>query len=156
MSLDRVIVITGEQQAQAAARLIAGNWRQMSDDGHPMAIRAYEHRDNANAEQRALMWIRLGEIAEQAWVGGRQFSAEVWHEQFKREFLPEEEGPSKRCRKGYRKWAYLPNGTRELVGSTELLTMFGKAEYLTQIMAFGAAEFGVRYSPTPREMAGMP
>lgn len=155
MSLDRTIVLVGEQQAAAAAALIASNWRPMADAEHPLAIRLYEHKDDATREQRALLWIRYGEIAAQAWVGGRQFSDEVWHEFFKREFLPDETGPSKRCRKGYRKWDYLPNGEKALVGSTELLTTFGKAEYLEQVMAYGATEFGVRYAPTPREMAAM-
>ena len=35
----------------------------------------------------------LAQIAEQAVVGGRQFSAEIWHEQFKRQFIGVEELP---------------------------------------------------------------
>ena len=37
-------------------------------------------------KQNKRYWSRgvLAQIAEQAVVGGRQFSAEIWHEQFKR------------------------------------------------------------------------
>ncbi|MCV5968699.1 recombination protein NinB, partial [Lactococcus petauri] len=34
--------------------------------------------------QNSLLWAgALSDIASQAWVNGRQFSAEVWHEYFK-------------------------------------------------------------------------
>jgi len=153
MSFDRTIIIDSQAKADALARVVATNWTQMHVDGHTLAARLYEYRDDATREQRALMWIRIGEIAVQAWVGGRQYTAETWHIQFKREFLPEEDGPSKRCRKNYRKWDFTPDGERILAGSTEGLTMFGKAEYLTQVMAYGASELGVHFAPTPREMA---
>ncbi len=125
----------------------------MADDGHVLAVRLYEYKDQRTLEQQGLMWIRLGEIAAQAWVGGRQYPDDVWHEHAKREFLPDEEGPTKRARKGYRKWDYLPNMDRVLVGSTTGLTTFGMAEYMTQILAYGSTELGVHFAPTPREMA---
>lgn len=155
MSLDRTIILVGEQQAKAAISFISQNWAAMAAAEHPMAVRLYEHKDRRTLEQQSLMWIRLGEIAGQAWVGGRQFSDDVWHIHFKREFLPDEEGPTKRCRKGYAKWALMPSGERELIGSTTQLTTFGMAEYMTQIMAYGAGDLGVRFAPTPREAMGL-
>lgn len=155
MSFDRTIVVADERGAGIVESVIAANWREMAAAGHPLAVRIFEHKSDATKEQRALLWIRYGEIAAQAWIRGQQFSAETWHIHCKMAFLPEEGGPSKSCRKGYRKWDFLPNGERILVGSTEALTVFGKSEYLEQVMAFGASELGVRFSPTPSEIGMM-
>lgn len=151
--MDRTFVLDSEIRVEAAARFIAANWRQMLAAGHAMALRCYEHKEQRTREQQSLMWIRVGEIAAQAWVGGRQYSDEVWHEQLKREYLPDEEGPTKRCRKGYRKWDVMPSGERVLVGSTTQLTTFGMSEYMDQVMAYGAIDLGVRFAPTPAEAA---
>lgn len=156
MSLDRSVVILGELQRNTALSIIDANWRAMAAAGHPLAIRIYEHKEQRSIEQQALMWIRLGEISEQGWINGQQFSDESWHIYFKRLYLPEEEGPSKRCRKGYRKWASVPGrDERELVGSTTQLTTFGMSEYMEQLMAFGATELGVQFGPTPAEMRSL-
>ena len=121
---------------------------------HPMAVRLFEHKDKRTLEQQALLWIRLGEIAAQAWVDGRQYADVTWHEHAKREFLPDEEGPTKRSRKGYRKWDINPmTGEQVLIGSTTQLTTFGMSEYMDQLLAFGSGELGVHFSATPREMA---
>lgn len=97
-------------------------------------------------DQNALMWsCQLRDIALQAWVNGRQFSAEVWHEYFKREYLPEEpeEGITK---ERYTKWDYTPDGERVLIGSTTELTKRGFSIYLQKIEAHGAnlgVQFGI-------------
>lgn len=151
--MDRTFVLDNEARVEAAARFIVSNWRQMLAAGHAMALRCYEYKEKRTLEQQSLMWIRVGEIAAQAWVGGRQYSDEVWHEQLKREYLPDEEGPTKRCRKGYVKWAVMPSGERVLVGSTTQLTTVGMSEYMDQVMAYGAGDLGVRFAPTPAEAA---
>lgn len=151
--MDKTFVLDHPARVGFAERFIASNWKEMLESGHPMAVRVYEHKEKRTLEQQSLMWIRLEEIAAQAWVAGRQFQAVVWHEHAKREFLPDEEGPTKRCRKGYVKWAALPNGDRSLIGSTTQLTTFGMAEYMEQLMAYGAGELGVRFAPTPAEAA---
>lgn len=95
-------------------------------------------------DQNALMWAGpLREVAEQAWVDGRQFSAEVWHRFFKGEYLPETTDPElARLVKdpdNWRKWDYLPAGERVLVGSTTDLTVYGFSQYLEQVFAYGAS-----------------
>lgn len=148
--MNKTIVIIGEQQFNAAVSVIRSNWRAMSDSGHPMAVHMVEHKERRSLEQQGLMWIRLGEIAEQAYVDGRRYSDVIWHRHAKEQFLPEEDGPTKSCRKGYKKWDYLPNGTRELVGSTTQLTTYGMSQYQLQLEAMGA-EMGVLYSSNPNE-----
>lgn len=102
------------------------------------------------ASQNSLYWAGpLTDIAEQAWVRGRQYSAEVWHEFAKREFLPEDNDPDLarqvRNPEQWHKWDMTPNGERVLVGSTTDLTVHGFGVYLEQVYAYGAS-CGVLFS----------
>lgn len=110
----------------------------------PIEVVVREKQTLRKNDQNALMWAgALKDIAEQAWIDGKQYSAEVWHEHFKREHLPEEyeEGIMK---EGYKKWDYLPNGDRVLVGSTTDLLTKGFSIYLEKVYADGA-NLGVRF-----------
>lgn len=105
--------------------------------------------------QNALMWAGpLKDLSEQAWVGGRTYRAEVWHEQMKREHLPEgDEEDLARLVKSpetYRKWDVTPSGERVLVGSTTDLTVYGFAQYMEAIFAYGAG-LGVMFSASVSE-----
>jgi hypothetical protein len=103
-------------------------------------------------DQNALMWRGpLRDIEQQAWLCGRQYKADVWHEHFKREFLPEEYD-EELCLKGYRKWDFTPTGERVLVGSTKKLKKKGFSLYMEQLYAFGA-ELGVMFSASPNEVS---
>lgn len=102
-----------------------------------------------NNEQNALMWAVLGDIADQVWVDNRQYSADMWNIYFKTLFLPDEttepyihELVTKP--ESYKKWDYLPNGERNLVGSTTDLTTYGMSIYMEKVYAF-ASEKGVRF-----------
>lgn len=141
----RRIVLLGDTQRQAVCAL-ANN----APPGIEVVFR--EASKPRTADQNALMWAgALTDMEKQAWVAGRQYTAEVWHEHFKREYLPEEaeEGITK---DGYRKWAYLPTGERVLVGSTTMLTKRGFSEYLEKIYAFGAG-LGVQFGVNERMFA---
>lgn len=46
--------------------------------------RGSKRRSNS---QNRLLWKILGCISEQVEIGGRRYPPEIWHEQFKREFL---------------------------------------------------------------------
>ena len=103
-------------------------------------------------DQNSLMWsCQLRDISEQAWIEGRRFSDVVWHEYFKREYLPEEyeEGITK---ENYAKWDYTPDGERVLVGSTTNLTKRGFSIYLQKIEAHGA-NLGVQFGIDERRFA---
>ena len=109
-------------------------------------------------DQSAAMWAGpLRDIEEQAWVKGRQFKADVWHEHFKREFLPEgdEEDFDRLVKLGYRKWDYTPQGDRVLVGSTTQLTMRGMGQYMEKLTAYGASELGVQFHASPKQAQGI-
>lgn len=122
------------------------------DPVKPLEVIIREEKKPRKLDQNALMWAGpLRDIAEQAWVHGKQFSAEVWHEHFKREFLPEDmltDFDSSHVRDGYQKWAILPSGNQVLIGGTTQLTVKGFAAYLDQIYAYGA-NLGVQFGARP-------
>jgi hypothetical protein len=97
-------------------------------------------RRKRTSKQNRRYWGKgvLAQVAEQAVVNGRQFSAEVWHEQFKRQFIGVIE---------------LPNGQVIGKSSTELSTTEFSA-FCDQVEAFAASELGVTfYDLAPREAA---
>jgi hypothetical protein len=80
----------------------------------------------------------LAQIAEQAAPNGKLYSAKVWHEQFKRDFIGVEE---------------LPNGDVVGMSSTDLDTAEFSA-FCDQVEAYAATELGVTfYDLAPREAA---
>jgi hypothetical protein len=95
-------------------------------------------RRKRTSRQNRRYWGKgvLAQIAGQAVVNGRQFDAEVWHEQFKRMFLGVIE---------------LPNG--DVIGKSS--TGLSTAEFSTfcdQVEAYAASELGVTfYDLAPRE-----
>jgi hypothetical protein len=125
-------------------RFIAAVRNAPLDAEHPLEAILREEVKARKSDQNSLYWAGpLRDIAEQAWIEGRQYSADVLHEHFKREYLPEEYDPED-CKEGYEKWSYTPGGERVLVGSTKSLTVHGFAKYLTQVEAFGAS-LGVQF-----------
>jgi len=137
----KTFLLVGASQ-QAAVQAFVGNLPLDADE--PLEVVVRERQKPRKMSQNALMWVGpLADIAEQAWVLGQRFPAESWHEQFKRDFLPEEFDPEL-CLEGYRKWDYTPRGERVLVGSTTDLTVKGMAQYLTQVEAAGA-QLGVEF-----------
>lgn len=143
---EQTIILTGTVQRESAHKRIDG----LPLDGS-MEV-AFRPRKRARSpSQNALMWgARLKEISEQAWVAGKQFSADTWHEFLKREYLPEgnEEDFARLVKNPdtYRKWDWLPNGERRLAGSTTELTTLGMTRYMEQVEAYCAQELGVQFS----------
>jgi hypothetical protein len=87
-----------------------------------------------NAEQNKRLWgYTYKHIAEQAWVSGKQFAPDVWHEMFCRMF-----------------WACddvtLPDG--EIVSrrkSTTKMTVKEFAQYMNEVESYAASELGVMF-----------
>jgi len=125
------------------------------DEKKPLEIVIREEQKIRKMDSNACMWAcQLKCISEQAYVNGRTYSTEVWHEHFKEMFLPETfqsaEHQAEIVKEGYRKYDISPSGKRILVGSTTELTVKGFAIYLQQVEAFGA-NLGVIYSANPNE-----
>lgn len=145
----RSILLAGEQQRETALRALA---MAPADSKRPLEVVIREEVKARKPDQNARMWSGpLKDIADQAYVGGRTYTAEVWHEHFKAEYLPEEYD-ERYTKAGYRKWDYTPAGNRVLIGSTTQLTVQGFAIYLEKVIAYGAG-LGVMFSAGPREFA---
>lgn len=119
------------------------------DDACPLEVVIREQIKGRKLDQNALYHAGpLRDIAEQAWVEGRQHSADVWHCYLKRELLPEDFDPAL-CREGYTKWEIDPDGERVLVGSTTQLTVKGFSTFLEGVYAFGSS-LGVMFHEISR------
>jgi hypothetical protein len=139
---------SGNVEAATAALLNAP-----IDPERPLEFLLREEVKARKPDQNSLMWAGpLKDIAEQGYVKGRTYSPEVWHEFFKREFLPEDFDPAL-CKEGYLKWDYTPNRERVLIGSTTQLTVRGFALYLQQVEAYAQTELGVMLHASPRVAA---
>lgn len=138
----RRLLLRGQEQVD---RIIALLRTVPLDDRRPLEVLVREEVKVRKPDQNALMWAGpLKDLADQAWIEKRQYSAEVWHEFCKKEFLPEEFDPDL-CLDGYRKWDIDPAGDRVLVGSTKMLTIKGMAQHLEQIFALGGS-LGVEFN----------
>lgn len=145
----KIILRTGELRQTAVTALLNAP----IDPDKPLEFLLREEVKARKPDQNSLMWVGpLADIAEQGYVKGRTYSAEVWHEFFKREYLPEEFDPTL-CKEGYRKWDYTPKGERVLIGSTTDLTVRGFALYLKQVEAYAQVELGVQLHASPRAAA---
>jgi hypothetical protein len=88
--------------------------------------------------QNRRYWGRgvLAQIAEQVKVGGRLYSAESWHEQFKRQFIGVIE---------------LPCG--QVIGKSSAdLTTVEFAHFCAQVEAYAAGELGVTFYDLPERV----
>lgn len=85
-------------------------------------------------EQNKRLWSLYGELSQNAWVDGKQYTAEVWHEYLKGLFL------------GFTEQV-LPNG--QVIKTPISTTTLNTAEmtaYQDKITAFGSQEYGIEWS----------
>jgi hypothetical protein len=115
------------------------------DDARPMMVTVAPFAKVRGLDANAYYWLRLGEISAQAWLDGKQYSAEIWHEYARRNIMPDEirtkDGETRS------KWAELPDGTATVISTTQLEKR-SFADYVTAVEAFAAA-LGVQFSERP-------
>lgn len=133
---NRVFVLRSADHARLLHQFLKANAAAMAEQGQPLEVSVRVWKPKATDEQRALIWIINEQIAQQAWVGGRRYDAECWHEKAKQDLLPEETS------RGVPKWKILPNDRRVLNMSTENLNRAEKSAYIDALLAF-AADLGV-------------
>jgi hypothetical protein len=100
----------------------------------PLHIIVFDGEQKRHNLQNRYYWKAVIEqIADQAWVDGKQFSKDTWHEYFARKHCPMIE-------------FVLPDG--EIIQrrkSTSEMTVKEFSEYTTTVQAESANEFGVRF-----------
>ncbi len=94
-----------------------------------VCIRPYNSK--RSIEQNRRLWKIYGELADKAWVNGRRYSAETWHEYCKGMFL------------GYELKA-MPDGTEiKTPISTTTLNTAEMTDYQNRLQSWAAQEFGI-------------
>ena len=118
----------------AAVAFVRANAKVFADRGEPLRIIVTAEERQRNAAQNRFYWgAVLKQITEQAWVNGRQFDKDTWHEYFARAYGVCEE-------------MTLPDG--EIIvrrKSTAAMSVGEFSAYLEQIQAHAAAELGVEF-----------
>lgn len=115
------------------------------DPDNPLELVIREEVKARRLAQNAYYWLRLGEIADQAYFEKRKYGADVWHEYCRRNIMPDEiklkDGTVRA------KWIEVPRGSPAIISTTELEKQCF-ANYVTAVEAFGAS-LGVRFSANP-------
>lgn len=129
----RTFILRNDQHAQSLWAFLKGNWKAMADQGKPLSVTIAEHKARRNNEQNALLHALLQEIAEQAWVEGKQYDMETWKEFFRCTYIGTEE-------------ITLPGGKRLERGiSTTTLSVHDFADFVTKIQAYAIDQLGVEF-----------
>lgn len=118
------------------------------DPDRPLEVVVREPVKGRSLDANAYYWLRLGEIAQQAFIDGKQFDSEVWHTYLKRNVMPEQvtlKDGSVRS-----KWVEQPDGELDVISTTKLEKSCFH-DYTLCVEVFGA-ELGVRFSANPREV----
>jgi hypothetical protein len=95
-----------------------------------VTVTLYKSKRSLEQNRRYFGPAVLGAIAEQAWVGGRQFSKGVWHEHFKRQFIGVID---------------LPDGATMAMSSTSL-GVEDFSIFMQHVEAYAATVLGVQFS----------
>lgn len=132
-TLYREFVIDGRPGVfPAIGNFVKSNWRALLDVGKPLHVIVTTAEKKRNNEQNARLWGYLYKtIAEQAWVEGRQYGKDSWHEHFAQKYCQKVE-------------VVLPGGeiiTRRK--STTEMNVGEFSEFMQQIEAEAAMELGV-------------
>ena len=124
----RTFILQDESRARALYQFLKSNWPACAKAEKPLAVTVQEHGAKRSRPQNKRYWkALLGEIAANAWVDGRQFSEDAWHEFFKGKFIGLEETPD----------------GRQVGISTTTLSVAEFSEYMTKIEAYAAEELGL-------------
>ena len=109
------------------SKFVQDNWEAMAKRGAPMHLEVTDAKAKRSSQANRYYWQMLNQIADEAWIEGRQYSAEVWHEWMKRRFIG--------C-------IDMPNG-QTMSESTTKLTKPEFSAYILKVESFAATELGI-------------
>lgn len=141
------VFINADQARAAIAGQIGPFCRAAWERGvERLAVTVEPEEDARTAQQNRFYWgVLLKEISEQAAPGGQKWSAEAWHELFKRQFLPR---LTKRTKVAGRKAPVVTT----TIGTTKGLSVKKMSAYMEKVTAFAVTDLGVRFSATDWEV----
>lgn len=130
MSLLRTFVLRDPGHYRNLLGFIGANWEACAKRERPLEIVVSEYKAKRSDAQNKRYWAILNEIAESAWVDGKQFSSDAWHERFKRVLIGSEELP----------------GGGEVGISTTTLDVAEFSTYMDKIESYAVSELGVEFA----------
>lgn len=133
-TLYKEFVLNGPAAWQAFKAIVRANAKAFNDNGNPLRVILTSSDRKRSSEANAYYWgFLLEQIADQAWVEGRQYSKDVWHEFFAQTYAEKIEIP-------------LPDGTiHSRRKSTSEMKVAEFTDYLHNVEAYAATELGVRF-----------
>jgi hypothetical protein len=118
----------------AVVAFVRANAPSFADKGEPLRVIVTAEERQRNAQQNRFYWgAVLKAISDQAWVEGRQFDKDAWHEYFARKF-------------GVLDELALPDG--EIITRRKSTTQMSVGEFssfLGDVQAFATSELGVEF-----------
>lgn len=135
------VVLFNPQQAHQALSAQLWPWvKSMTMAGHKLVAEVKVQEDDRTLQQNAFYWgACLRDISEQAAVAGQRYTADAWHELFKRQFL------GYQVKKVAVAGAKRKRVTRKLRSTTDL-SVRAMTKYLEQVQAFAVTDLGVRFT----------
>ena len=127
MTVLRTFILRGPEQAKALHVFLKANAAPLAQQGKPLAVEVREHKAKRSSQANRRYWALLRFIASNAWVAGRQYSDDIWHEFFARKFIGLEE---------------LPDGTTKAISTTTLDTA-AFTDYMAAIEHHAEQELGI-------------
>lgn len=113
---------------------VKANAKACLEKGEPLRVIVTSDEKKRNGQQNRFYWaVALRDISEQAWIDGKQFDKDAWHEYFSRKF-------------GVCEDLTLPDGeiiTRRK--STTQMTVGEFSTYVNQVQAWAANHLGVEF-----------
>lgn len=117
------------RHAESAKAFIDANWKAMAGTKHPLQVDFKPETKKRSTEANRYYWNILHQIETEAWVEGRQYGSETWHELAKRKFIG--------C-------IDMPGGGL-MAMSTANLSTAEFAEYVEKVECWAASELGVSF-----------
>ena len=132
--LYREFILDTEPRWNAAKLFIENNWRGFAEQKIPLRLIITTAEAKRNSEQNKRYWKAvLEQISQQVWLDGQQFSKDAWHEHYAEKFGVKEE-------------IRMPDGGLKLRRkSTTEYKVREFSDYMTQVEADAAQEYGVRF-----------
>lgn len=135
-TLYREFVVSGPDIAQGLWRFIKANAKAYCERKTPLRVIVTEdEQDRLDTQIAFYFGVIIKGLAEHAWVDGKQFSKEAWHEYLAQQFLPTKE-------------VVLPSG--EIIQRRQSIArghigVKAMTAYITQVQAYAATEFGIEF-----------
>lgn len=123
----RTFILREPIHAASLHAFLKANAKDCAKQGKPLAVDVYEHKAKRSSQANRRYWAILRFIADNAWIAGKQFSDECWHEHYKRRFIGLNE---------------LPNGSTSGI-STTTLDVAAFTEYMRSIEVDAATTLGL-------------